>query len=198
MLFIFCIVLDPAGHVGHVGRFLSNGYERGATFRLAQELRRAIARDNTNVLLTREAGEHLEPYQAVVYANQAAAHLFMRLHIYRSESPQPVIHLYHRVIDPLADFAARPLNPHAFVAVDYAHRVSIQQTRYFGNLLCHYLQRDEYKRLFLCEELQGVPLVALKGLVIPGLLVEIGIRDEEALNFLVDPLAKALKETCCS
>lgn len=194
---VFVIVIDPAGHAGYVGRLLNCGYERGATLRVAKALQRTMADlPRMKVMLTRDAGEHLELFHAVSYANHAQADLFIRLHIYRSSQHQPIIHVYQRVIDQLADFAQRPLNPYAFVEVDSAHRMCSHQTRHMGLLLCAHLQQPVYERLLSCSGLQGVPLVALKGLVVPGLLIEIGIQDEVLLDSLIEPLGKALQAAC--
>ena len=93
----FTIMLDPAGDAKNVGRKLYNSFERGATLQFAQELKKQILQTypNTEVVLTRSAGEVLENLQNANFANRLDVDLYLSINFYEETQIKPHIFLFY-------------------------------------------------------------------------------------------------------
>jgi hypothetical protein len=186
------VMLDPAGHARDEGRKLRSEYERGATFRFAEELRKALEKKyDLKVLLTRDPGEVVQQYQNASFSNRVSADLFLRLQLYRENDVKPTISIYHLVFNSLVDFAHRSYDSLVFIPLREAHFQNIHRTKQFGNKLAKALSEDGYQRNFDCNGLVGLPLKDLIGIQAPALTIECGIYNDNQWQQLIEPLVES-------
>ncbi|MFH1832240.1 MAG: hypothetical protein ABH827_05585 [bacterium] len=188
------IMIDPAGDVGHPERKLSQGYERAQTLAFAEALKQALyTRYGTTALLTRTAGEEIQPLQIASFANRLDIDFFLRIQIYKEESAKPKIFIYQRVQNPLLDFAANTYSPLDFIPLDQSHIRNINTSKLLGqHMQTVFTQTKEDKKKFDFYGPFGLPIAPLAGIIAPALLLEIGIDKDYKWQSLIDDIVDSL------
>ncbi len=101
----FIVVLHPAGDAKSTERTIYNNFERGLTLQYAQELKKIIEKSapNITVIITRQAGDVIEPLQNAALANRLQADLYISLHAYQEQQPITTLRLYYLLYNPATD-----------------------------------------------------------------------------------------------
>ena len=186
-------MIDPSGHAKNVGRKLVESYERGETFKFAQELQKKLQQKyKIRPILTRFPGEEILDLQNASFSNRLGVDFYISLHIYREESVRPKIFLYHLIYDPLVDLASRIIDPFYFVSIYQSHFRNIHTTRFFASNMKNVLTLSKYQKNFNLYGLYGLPIKPLCGIIAPAIAIEVGIYQEDQWKTLVDPIVESL------
>lgn len=185
-------MFDPAGDALQRGRMLRHGYERAETLKLAKALEAVLnKRLGCEVIVARTLGEEKLPMHVPMFANRLQVDLFVNLSMYHEASSKPKVFFYQLTYNPLIDFAPRSWKYPMFVPIEQAHFKNINTTKQMGTMATNFLQ-EHHSKLLDVFGLFGIPLKSLVGVVSPGLLIEIGIHDDDQWESLVNPLAESL------
>jgi len=189
------IVLDP-GHGGEPGTTADSGVtEKEITLDVALRLRRLLAQEPYEVLLTRQADRPIRLDKRVAFANENKADLFVSIHVNWME-PRTIRALETYYVGPTDDPATLKLasmenKDSGYSLSDYKkilEKIYVDKRHEESRALAKTIQSQLYHTLSQANpglENRGVktaPFVVLIGTQMPAILVEISClsNDEEA------------------
>jgi N-acetylmuramoyl-L-alanine amidase len=205
-IFLFCLplplhaqqlilIINPAGDAQNAGRTIDDYCERAITLHMAQALKTTLeARHGSlvRVLLTRSAGQTLEPLQNANYVNRLNADLFLSIHCYHELEAKPHLSLFQFCYQPVTDFWQQRADSLVCTPYIYAHRSMIHISKRYGTLMTQQLQQPFYQQTFECQSLMALPFKPLLGIQVPALGIECGLQDHNAWHAFIEPLADAV------
>ena len=187
------ILLNPAGDATRPGRRMVEGYERGLTLQFAEKLQSALAdRFGIRPLLTRNAGEEVVDLQNASFANRLNADLYLSVHCHRSAEIKPTLSLYYLMYNQLIDDAAPLAQDYAFIPLNQAHYRKIKHARSLATQMSYTLRSEPHARLLDCRGAYGIPFKPLKGILAPGIGIELGLCREDQWASLIEPILDSL------
>jgi N-acetylmuramoyl-L-alanine amidase len=184
-------MLDPAGDANDTGRLIDDVFERSLTLATAQLLKQELENSisGLQVILTRSAGETIEPFQNAQFANRCNVDFFIRLHYVQQNTLPDVITLYH--VGWGDECMVHNNNDMAFVCYDKAYVASMKRTTSWA----HFLQQS-LNRLATgsCTGVFAIPCKPLMGITAPALCIEISLSTTSHGHTLVKNMCAALTE----
>ncbi|MFH0898932.1 MAG: N-acetylmuramoyl-L-alanine amidase [bacterium] len=185
------IMLCPAGDAKNPGRTLTAGYERGQTFRFAEQLQQKLSQHyGFQTIIARKPGYYSTNLQTASFANQLSCNFFLKIHIYKENIVKPQIYMYHHVYNPLTDSTLKSFSAYDFIPLHLAHTCNICTSKAIGDKIKTSLSKDTKK--FDCYGPYGIPLVSLVGILAPALLIEIGIDQDNKWQTMIDEITQSL------
>jgi hypothetical protein len=190
LVYKFTLMIHPGDSQGQ--REIEEIPERALTFQCAQELKSAIeARmPEVRVLLTRAAGETIEPLQAASYANRLKVDLYLSLHFYSSKEKMNKLSVYHVLYNPGTDFWQTKDQDLSLCPYNKAYRIHLKKTYEWASKIVEHLKKEE--KLFLCQDLAGIPFKPLLGVTAPSIGIEMGLKKKSDYKALIPALVVAL------
>lgn len=191
----FTIMIDPAGDAKHTGRLIQDTLERGISLQCAEQLKAKLVQKfpAIRVVLTRVPGETIQHLQNASFSNRLGVDLYLSLYFYQEEESPSHITLYFYVQDPIADFWHKS-QPLAFYNVEQAHLMSIHLTKAWGEIFLDVFNTTSYSKFFQCRGLLGVPFTPLIGIKAPALAVEVGLKNKQDWQHIIDPIVIAIEK----
>ncbi len=191
---LFTIMIDPAGDAKHTGRLIQDTLERGLSLQCAEELKKAIMQkyNNVRVVLTRVPGETIQPLQHAAFANRLHVDFYLRIDFYHEQDTPAYITLYHYLENSVTDFWHKPINL-CFYKVNQAHLMHLTTTKQWGLEILQILQNKKISKYFEPRGLFGVPFQPLIGIQAPAIAVEVGLKNKQDWQNIIDPLVQALE-----
>ena len=143
----FTIMLDPAGDAQYAGRHIEDCLERGVSLQFAEKLKEELEKQykNVKVVLTRFAGEAVQPLQNANFANRLDVDFYLSIHFYQETAVKP--HLYLYCFSYNDDFITGRAELF-FYPYDQAHLINKETTKMFANKLKQFFLQEEYKNIF--------------------------------------------------
>jgi N-acetylmuramoyl-L-alanine amidase len=200
LLFLLCysltvctqplIMIDPAGDAKHTGRIIGDTFERAITLQCAQELKKQLEPQGITVIITRTAGEVIQPLQSAQFANRLSADLFIHLTCCTSDEPTPSLYCYHFS---LGEPFKQTFDNHHFIPADRAHHVSFDRTqRYAQKIITHFQQQCST----FCHAYgpHALPVKALYGIKVPALSIELLLPKKDHWHNFISPLSHAIAD----
>lgn len=190
----FTIMIDPAGDAKHTGRLIVDTLERGISLQCAEQLKSKLTGlyKNIRVILTRVPGETIQPLQNASFANRLDVDLYLSLYFYHEPQTPAHVTLYHYVENPITDFWHKP-NPLSFYPVHQAHLLSITKTQKWGSIFLEIFGNKECSKFFKPCGFFGIPFTPLLGIKSPALAIEIGLKNKQDWQLIIDPLIIAIE-----
>ncbi len=190
----FTIMIDPAGDAKHTGRLIVDTLERGISLQCAEQLKSKLTGlyKNIRVILTRVPGETIQPLQNASFANRLNVDLYVSLYFYHESQTPAHITLYHYVENPITDFWHKS-HPLLFYPLDQAHLLSITKTQKWGSIFLEVLSHKECSKYFKPCGFFGIPFTPLLGIKSPALAIEIGLKNKQDWQLIIDPLIIAIE-----
>ena len=190
----FTIMIDPAGDAKHTGRLIVDTLERGISLQCAEQLKAKLIAlfKNIRVILTRVPGETIQPLQNASFANRLGVDLYISLYFYHEPQSPTHVTLYYYLENPIVDFWHKP-NPLSFYQVDQAHLAAIKTTQAWGKIILDVLQNKECSKFFKPRGLFGIPFIPLVGIKAPAIAIEIGLKNKQDWQAIIDPLIIAIE-----
>lgn len=186
-------MISPAGDRSNLGRRIVDGYERGVTMSMAEELqKKLIERYGIRVVLTRNPGEDVLELQASSFANRMNTDFFLSLHVYSQEEPKPTVSLYHLVYNSLVDVGVHRLDPFAFVSLHQAHFANSLKTCLFGSKMKDVLDGIKNKKILDVHGMFGIPFRPLCGILSPAIALEVGLSHENQWENILPSLVDSM------
>lgn len=95
----FTLMIDPTGDGAYAGREIQDSFERGITLQCAQELKKQLTDHfaNIRVILTRAAGETIQPMHNALFSNRLQAQLYLRIGFYHEPDMPSHIALFYYI-----------------------------------------------------------------------------------------------------
>lgn len=191
----FTIMIDPAGDAKHTGRLIGNTFERGISLQCAEQLKTILTqkfKNNIRVVLTRVPGETIQPLQNAAFANRLGANLYLRIDFYYEPETPAHVTVYHYIEHPVTDVWHKPQDL-CFYQVNQAHLSHLKLTQSWGAILLDVLQDKNISKFFQPRGLFGVPFTPLVGIKAPALAVEVGLKNKEDWQLIINPLVTAIE-----
>ncbi len=192
----FTVMIDPAGDAKDPGRVIDDTYERSITMQFAEELKKALEKNNKGlrVIFTRLPGEALESLQNVSFSNRLSVNLYISLSFFEESASKPSIFTYSLIYDPATDFIQKKGSELALLSYDQAYKVSLSKTKYYSQKFSASCD----SRKLTCHKSLAIPYKPLVGIMAPGIGIEIGINRKIQWKQLVKPVADALQKSIYS
>ncbi len=190
----FTIMIDPAGDAKHTGRLIVDTLERGISLQCAEQLKTKLMAQfkNIRVILTRVPGETIQPLQNASFANRLGVDLYLSLYFYHEPKAPTHLSLYHYLENPVVDFWHKA-NPLSFYQVDQAHLIAIKTTQTWGKIILDVFAHKEHAKHFQPRGLFGLPFVPLIGIKAPAIAIEVGLKNKEDWQAIINPLLVAIE-----
>lgn len=191
----FTIIIDPEGDAHHAGRVIDNTFERGTTLQFAEELKKSLENQlpHARIILTRFAGETVEPLHNAAFANNINTDLYIHIGFYQSTDLLPQIGLYYALYNPATDFWYKKETSLNFIPLHQAYLEHLNDSAWLTESITKNIRKIS-KNITL-NDAQGLPLKALMGLNVPALCIEIGVTNNDAWRPLIHPVANAISAT---
>jgi N-acetylmuramoyl-L-alanine amidase len=173
------LMINPAGDAQNAGRVVGDCYERGLTLQFAEKLQKVIQQKSSiRVVLSRFAGEVIEPMQVANFSNKLQSDMFVSFHFYKT-STTPVINIYYY----LKGGYENQLTDGLFLcSYDDSYLFKLNNSRSLADNFYNYCKKLNTTNI---EKPIGLPFLPLKGLVAPAIAVEIGLnKSDDWLNYV--------------
>ncbi len=190
----FTIMIDPAGDAKHTGRLIQDTLERGISLQCAEQLKAALIQKfkNIRVILTRVPGETIQPLQNASFANRLGVDLYVSLYFYHEPETPAHVTLYHYLENPVADLWHKPINLSLY-QVNQAHLVNLKTTQAWGKIMLQVLHDKTCSKFFAPRGFFGIPFTPLLGIKAPAIAVEVGLKNKQDWQHIIDPLVIAIE-----
>lgn len=187
-------MLEPAGNAKHTGREIDDCFERGITLQYAEELKKQmqIKYPTIRIILSRFAGENIEPLQNAHFSNRLGVNFYLSIHFYEEQDEKPKFFLYQFAYNSVTDFWEVPHEPLQFVTYDQAHRMHSALSKMYGEHIMKILNKKKYLKQFEPKGFFALPFKPLIGINAPALAFEAGIKQKKDWNLFIDPLIQGL------
>lgn len=192
----FTIMIDPAGDAQNPGRIIDDTFERSLTMQCAEELKQLLEKDHSikcRVILTRFAGETIEPFQSITFANRLGVDLYISLNFFQQSAESPQFYFYTLIYDPASDFAAKKGTTLELLPYDQAYKLSLTQTKHYSTLAFAQCKEVSSSYHVTCHSPKGIPYKPLSGIMAPAFGIEIGIHHKNQAKSLAPLVAQTLK-----
>ena len=173
------LMINPAGDAQNAGRIVGDCYERGLTLQFAEKLQKVIQQKSSiRVVLSRFAGEVVEPLQVANFSNKLQADLFFSFHFYKTEK-NPVINIYYYS---KGGYENQLTDGLFLCPFDDTYLLNLPKSIKLADNFYSYCKKFNYGSL---EKPIGLPFAPLKGVVAPAIAVEIGLnKSDDWLNYV--------------
>lgn len=190
----FTIMIDPAGDAKHTGRLIGDTLERGISLQCAEQLKATLLQKfkSVRVILTRVPGETLQPLQNASFANRLGVDLYISLYFYHEPENPAHVTLYYYLENPIADAWHKPTNL-ALYQVNQAHLLNLKTTQAWGKIILEVLHDTRCSKFFRPRGIFGIPFVPLVGIKAPAIAVEVGLKNKQDWQHIIDPLVIAIE-----
>lgn len=187
----YVVVIDPAGDAQKTGRIIDDSFEKGLTLQFAEKIKVYIEQHApyAKVILTRLPGNTLQELHSASLANRMQADLFVSLNFYHTTESKPALFLYQFSYG--NDFASHYEGLY-FHSYDCAYKVNKKTTDHLIDSWTKRLNSASYKNLFVVHQPHALPIKPLIGVVAPSIAVEIGIKNKNNIDQLVEPIAACI------
>lgn len=188
----FTLMIDPTGDGAYAGREIHDTFERGITLQCAQELKKQLA-DNfphLRVVLTRTAGETIQPMHNALFSNRLQAQLYLRIGFYHEPDMPSHIALFYYCQDP-TDFFQK-INPLHFYHVNQAHLINLKLTKQFTTNFLHVLQKQS--SIFVPYGVFAIPFKPFVGIQAPAIYLEAGLHSTTDWKYMIKPIITFVQE----
>ncbi len=182
----FTIMLDPTGDGQYAGREIHDSFERGLTLQCAQEIKKHISEqcNNIRVVLTRAAGETIQPMHNALFSNRLQVDLYLRIGFYYEPDLPSHIALFYTCNHP-QDFLPI-LNPLQFFYIDQAHLLNLKLTKQLTNSFLQILQNQQ--KHFITRGAFALPFKPFIGIQAPAIYLDIGLSNTSDWKYIIKPL----------
>jgi len=179
-------MLSPSGHAHDAGRSLSDGFERGATRQLAEEIKKKLEEPTSfRVILTHNTGEHITQEQKANFANRLNVDLYIAFTIYNDDTLK--ISPYYYKLDSFNPTIGDRL---AFYQSQQAY---LKNAKKVERILKKGLISHKYQNTFTVFNPIGLPIKSLEGIIATAITFEISIKKTADILVYVKPLADSIK-----
>lgn len=188
------IMIDPVGDAKNTGREIEDTFERSLTLQCAQLLKNNIEEkfENSNVIVTRSAGEIIQPFQNASYANKINVDLYLCISFYQQITiPSNVAIFYYQ--ENLLDIEHK-YNPLYFYHISQAHLKSVKQSKAFAEKMSSIFKEKKFSTQFLYLGTFGIPCMQLFGIQVPALYIEAGLAHKNDWKYLIEPIVQFLDQ----
>ncbi|MDP3788714.1 MAG: N-acetylmuramoyl-L-alanine amidase [Candidatus Chromulinivorax sp.] len=190
----FTIMIDPAGDAKHTGRLIQDTLERGISLQCAEQLKAILTQKfkNIRVILTRVPGETIQPLQNASFANRLGVDLYVSLYFYHEPETPAHVTLYHYLENPISDLWHKPINLSLY-QVNQAHLLNLKITQAWGKIILDVLRDKQCSKFFSPRGFFGIPFTPLLGIKAPAIAVEVGLKNKQDWQHIIDPLVIAIE-----
>lgn len=190
----FTIMIDPAGDARNPGRVIDDTYERSLTMQCAEELKQLLETDSIKcrIILTRFAGETIEPFQTITFANRLGVDLYISLNFFHQSAETPQLYFYTLIYDPATDFAERKGTSLELLPYDQAYKHSLTKMKRFSTLAFAHCKEVSASYHATCHSPREIPYKPLIGIMAPAVGIEVGIHHKNQAKALTPLIAEAL------
>ena len=189
---VFTIMLEPARDAKDTGRPIDDCFERGITLQFTEKLKKNLETEypTIRVILSRFAGESLEPFQNANFANRLDVDLYLSFHFFEEKEEKPILYLYHFVYNKTTDYWSQN-NTLQFIPYDQAHRTNLILTKKYAEHMHEALQ--SFKKQFEVKAPISFPFQPLIGIQAPALAIEASLKAKDEWSIYLDPIVQSLK-----
>jgi hypothetical protein len=188
------IMLDPTGDGAYAGREILDTFERGITLQCAQELKKQLIEqfsENIRVILTRAAGETIQPMHNALFSNRLQAQLYLRIGFYHEPDMPSHIALFYFCQNP-TDFWQK-INPLQFYHVDQAHLLNLAFTKQLTTNFLQILQNNQINSVFIPYGAFAIPFKPFLGIQASAIYIEAGLHNPTDWKYIIKPIIAFIK-----
>ena len=190
----YIIILDPSGDGQKTtGRAIDNSFERALTLQCAEKIKLLLESYNPKltIIISRSPGDHVYELQNATLANRLDVDLFLNLNFYHTADTKPTLFLYQFSYG--NDFIQ--VQPGLqFSPYDQAYKINKSTTDKLIESFKTHLSQQCYNSLFFVAGPHALPIKPLIGIVSPAIAIEVGLKNKDAWQQLVEPLALGIIE----
>ncbi len=190
----FTIMLDPFGDAQHTGREINTTtFERTITHACVQEIKQQLLQQipDIQVVLTRVAGDYLQPLQNAQFANRLGVDLYVSIGFYHEEKIPNSLALFYYMQQ--SQDSLHTFNPLQLYPVDQAHLAYFPVSCQIAQKWKRLLMQKSVNPSFVFQGAFGLPCKPLLGVQVPAFYIEAGLRKNDDFKYLVQPLVYCIK-----
>lgn len=186
------IMIDPAGNAQHTGRKIDDCFERGITLQCAQHLQRKLEKQypGLRIVLTRSAGEVIQPLQSANFANRLNVDLYLSIHFYQEKKSKPKLYIYHFSYG--NDFISRTIDL-SFYPYEQAYIFNKDKTAAWAHQIQQTLTNESFTALCDIKGPYALPFKPLIGIKSPAIAIEIGLKKATDWQNYIEPIMESLE-----
>ncbi|MFA6066758.1 MAG: N-acetylmuramoyl-L-alanine amidase [Candidatus Babeliaceae bacterium] len=190
----YTIVLAPAGDAKNTERVVYNNFECALTLQYAQELKTALTEmmPYSTVIITRHAGDIVEPLYNAALANRLQADLYISLHAFQEKELLSSLGLYYVMYNPVTDLWHKKSTKLECTPYTMAYLDNLVITQSYAFFLEKSLLSEQKKYGFATKKTVGMPFKPLLGVHVPAVALEIGVTEKQNIIAHVMPVATAI------
>ncbi len=184
-------MIDPTGDGQYPGREIQDSFERGLTLQCAQEIKKIITErySNIRVILTRAAGETIQPMHNALFANKLQVDLYLRIGFYHEPDMPSHIALFYTCNHP-QDFW-QTVHPLQFFHIDQVYLLNLKLTKQLASNFLQILQNQQ--KNFITHGTFGIPFKPFTGIQAPSLYLEAGLHTTSDWKYIIKPVVQFIE-----
>lgn len=192
----FTVMIDPAGDAQTPGRTIDDTFERSLSLHCAEELKRLLESGSIpiKVILTRSAGETIEPMQRISFANRLNVNLYLTIHLFEKKQAPPQLFFYTMLYDPQTDIMVKKKDELELLPFDQAYRINIANSQNYCLQLYQFIEKKVTPKQLGCNAPIAFPYKPLIGITAPAIGIELGIAEKDQWQKIIPILAEAIQE----
>lgn len=189
----FTIMIDPTGNEQYAGREIKDTFERGITMQCAQELKKQIHENfsNIRVILTRSACEIVQPFHNALFSNRVQPELYLRIGFYHEPDRPSHVALFYYCQNP-TDFLQK-MNYLQFYHVDQAHLLHLKLTKTLAFNFLNILKDNQINSVFVPYGLFAIPFKPFVGIQAPAIYIEAGLHNTNDWKHIIHPIIEFIR-----
>jgi len=186
------IMIDPMGDAKYTGNEIEDTFERSLTLQWAQEFKATIESrfSNIQVIVTRNAGETLQPLQNVSYANRMNVDLYICISFYKQETIPAHMSIFY-YLENTIDIQHK-YNPLHFYHISQAYLKNVKNSENIAKKVATVLKQKNINPYFVCLGAFGIPCTPLLGIQSPAFYIEAGLKHKNDWKHLIQPIIEAI------
>jgi len=174
------------------GRKFSSNYEHTIAYQFAIALKKNLEKEwpNIRIVLSHKRNEQIQSLQIANTANCLQIDLFFHFQFYQEQEFNiPSLYVYHFSYG--NDFPTKIWDL-SWCRVDQAYLINKVRTRQWAQQMKIILQGAEYHPWFTAHGPYKVPLKPLLGIMAPGFVIEMGIKEDADWQNYINPVTTSM------
>ena len=187
----FIIMLDPSGDAQYAGRQIDDCLERGISLQFVEQLKEELQKkyNGIKVVITRFAGEKLQPLQNANYSNRLDADFYVSFNFYKEQAVKPKVYLF--LFSYSDDFITKRRDLY-FYPYDQAHLINIDTTKMYARKVKDFFSSAVCQKMFDFQGISKIPFKPLIGIKAPAIALEVGLRQKDDWKRYIDTFVSVI------
>jgi hypothetical protein len=185
------IVLDPAEK--STSRIIDTSTEHIITVQLCQQLKKFLEYSDPSLRVMIASDQLTQQHKKASFVNTLSTDLFLNFSCFYKAEGMPLLTFYHYGLNQITDKLCMSYNYLSFIPYEKAYLKVFCFTEKIAQESAYYIN-THHKKIITSNPVYSCPLVALKGINVPALIIEMGLQKSNDWQLFIEPCVESIKK----